>query len=133
MFLGARSSVGAGVIGGGRRLRYLTPEMSRIKTPKAPVPPNSPFPLTPHVDLDYLHSVASDAQVAQLVEQGTENPRVGGSSPPLSTHDPRFRDSSGHILVTLEVGFGLPVQDYSSGGIEPKSGDKPPPARERIA
>ena len=26
-----------------------------------------------------------DAQVAQLVEQGTENPRVGGSSPPLAT------------------------------------------------
>ena len=26
-----------------------------------------------------------DAQVAQLVEQWTENPRVGGSSPPLGT------------------------------------------------
>ena len=26
---------------------------------------------------------ASFAQVAQLVEQGTENPRVGGSIPPL--------------------------------------------------
>ncbi len=25
------------------------------------------------------------AQVAQLVEQGTENPRVGGSIPPLGT------------------------------------------------
>ena len=26
-----------------------------------------------------------DAQVAQLVEQRTENPRVGGSNPPLGT------------------------------------------------
>jgi hypothetical protein len=26
-----------------------------------------------------------DAQVAQLVEQGTENPRVGGSNPSLGT------------------------------------------------
>jgi hypothetical protein len=26
-----------------------------------------------------------NAQVAQLVEQRTENPRVGGSSPPLGT------------------------------------------------
>jgi hypothetical protein len=28
---------------------------------------------------------ATSAQVAQLVEQWTENPRVGGSSPPLGT------------------------------------------------
>src|SRR5438128_2105060 len=28
------------------------------------------------------------AQVAQLVEQGTENPRVGGSIPPLGTTNP---------------------------------------------
>ena len=28
---------------------------------------------------------APDAQVAQLVEQRTENPRVGGSNPPLGT------------------------------------------------
>ena len=28
---------------------------------------------------------AADAQVAQLVEQRTENPRVGGSIPPLGT------------------------------------------------
>ena len=28
---------------------------------------------------------AACAQVAQLVEQWTENPRVGGSSPPLGT------------------------------------------------
>ena len=29
--------------------------------------------------------VAIKAQVAQLVEQGIENPRVGGSIPPLGT------------------------------------------------
>ena len=29
--------------------------------------------------------LALDAQVAQLVEQWTENPRVGGSNPPLGT------------------------------------------------
>src|SRR5947208_16618245 len=28
------------------------------------------------------------AQVAQLAEQGTENPRVGGSIPPLGTNKP---------------------------------------------
>ncbi len=33
------------------------------------------------VDLD---SGAAIGQVAQLVEQGTENPRVGGSIPPLA-------------------------------------------------
>ena len=30
-------------------------------------------------------SSRTDAQVAQSVEQGTENPRVGGSIPPLGT------------------------------------------------
>jgi len=29
--------------------------------------------------------ISDDAQVAQLVEQRTENPRVGGSNPPLGT------------------------------------------------
>ncbi len=28
---------------------------------------------------------ANSAQIAQSVEQGTENPRVGGSIPPLGT------------------------------------------------
>ena len=31
------------------------------------------------------HLTPRDAQVAQLVEQRTENPRVGGSNPPLGT------------------------------------------------
>ncbi len=29
--------------------------------------------------------ISSNGQVAQLVEQRTENPRVGGSIPPLAT------------------------------------------------
>ena len=33
----------------------------------------------------------ADAQVAQLVEQRTENPRVGGSIPPLGTGTSRQR------------------------------------------
>ena len=32
------------------------------------------------------------AQVAQLVEQRTENPRVGGSIPPLGTIVPQFNN-----------------------------------------
>ena len=34
---------------------------------------------------------APDAQVAQLVEQRTENPRVGGSNPPLGTTYPMLK------------------------------------------
>ena len=33
------------------------------------------------------------AQVAQLVEQRTENPRVGGSNPPLGTTFSQFQGS----------------------------------------
>ena len=33
----------------------------------------------------YAFTHENDAQVAQLVEQRTENPRVGGSNPPLGT------------------------------------------------
>ena len=33
-------------------------------------------------------TVRSNAQVAQSVEQRTENPRVGGSIPPLGTNSP---------------------------------------------
>ena len=32
-----------------------------------------------------IHGSSCDGQVAQLVEQRTENPRVGGSIPPLAT------------------------------------------------
>ncbi len=44
------------------------------------------------------------AQVAQLVEQWTENPRVGGSNPPLGTIIPHSRCRGGplrpHWIVT---------------------------------
>ena len=33
----------------------------------------------------YTINCAFNAQIAQSVEQGTENPRVGGSIPPLGT------------------------------------------------
>ncbi len=39
-------------------------------------------------------SKAQYAQVAQLVEQWTENPRVGGSNPPLGTTFIQFQGSS---------------------------------------
>src|SRR3954454_25121855 len=57
----------------------------------SPRPPRGPCP---------------DAQVAQLVEQRTENPRVGGSIPPLGTTLPfaNVRDclSVGHELTSNE-------------------------------
>ena len=34
---------------------------------------------------DSMIGIMRPAQVAQLVEQRTENPRVGGSNPPLGT------------------------------------------------
>jgi hypothetical protein len=37
----------------------------------------------------YIAAVRNGAQVAQLVEQRTENPRVGGSNPPLGTTFPK--------------------------------------------
>ena len=60
-----------------------------------------------------IANVAHDAQVAQLVEQRTENPRVGGSNPPLGTisKDPRseFRGSSDcfQTINVLEQEFEL--------------------------
>ena len=51
---------------------------------------NLPFEVSgqPAIFILYTPTVTRDvarAQVAQLVEQWTENPRVGGSSPPLGT------------------------------------------------
>ena len=40
----------------------------------------------------------SCAQVAQLVEQRTENPRVGGSIPPLGTIFRIYLDNSSNIF-----------------------------------
>src|SRR5438445_11737469 len=39
------------------------------------------------------------AQVAQLAEQGTENPRVGGSIPPLGTNNLLGSDEFGRYRV----------------------------------
>ena len=41
----------------------------------------------------------ASAQVAQLVEQRTENPRVGGSNPPLGTQFQGSRPSFSSILM----------------------------------
>ena len=44
------------------------------------------------------------AQVAQLVEQRTENPRVGGSIPPLgTTHLVYITDRSAFYVLTGQV------------------------------
>jgi hypothetical protein len=43
------------------------------------------------------------AQVAQLVEQRTENPRVGGSNPPLGTTFPRYLRLN-HWFLTISIG-----------------------------
>ncbi len=52
------------------------------------------------VDLD---SGAAIGQVAQLVEQGTENPRVGGSIPPLAIRSQRVSTSSHWARVSEPV------------------------------
>ena len=43
------------------------------------------MPVTHEVASSTLVTPAIIAQIAQSVEQGTENPRVGGSIPPLGT------------------------------------------------
>ena len=43
------------------------------------------LPVTQEVASSSLVTPAMNAQIAQSVEQGTENPRVGGSIPPLGT------------------------------------------------
>ena len=58
----------------------------------AGVPPEAgPLPLDPGPG-GYV-AFTGHGQVAQMVEQGTENPRVGGSSPSLATseYEDRFR------------------------------------------
>ena len=42
--------------------------------------------------------VAKFASVAQSVEQGTENPRVGGSIPPGGTNDTYYKCGSGSVV-----------------------------------
>ena len=59
----------------------------------------------------FAYKLFSNAQVAQLVEQRTENPRVGGSNPPLGTIPrPGARSSAGeHTLHTGGVTGSIPV------------------------
>ena len=45
--------------------------------------------------LSGVAKTSAQAQIAQLVEQRIENPRVGGSNPPLGTINPLVH--SGHI------------------------------------
>ncbi len=45
--------------------------------------------LRPRGRMSYPRPHVSPGQVAQSVEQWTENPRVGGSIPPLATNSPR--------------------------------------------
>ena len=49
------------------------------------------------------------AQVAQLVEQRIENPRVGGSNPPLGTIYPR--------IVQMRCRFGSSRQEPRRAGV----------------
>ena len=55
------------------------------KNETAPVPVSYTHLVTLEVEGSSPFRVASLASVAQSVEQGTENPRVGGSIPPLGT------------------------------------------------
>ena len=55
--------------------------------------PDEPRSLPPSESISALELFGMPGQVAQLVEQWTENPCVGGSSPPLTTFV-RFRRSS---------------------------------------
>ena len=49
-------------------------------------------------------------QVAQLVEQGTENPRVGGSSPSLATiPNAKAPPEYGGVFLFLNWGFVIPL------------------------
>ena len=61
--------------------------------------------------LDYLiRASAAQAQVAQSVEQRTENPRVGGSIPPLATT--QLRIFSGIYRFPPEFHFKNPGSNY---------------------
>ena len=52
--------------------------------------------------------VEERAQVAQLVEQWTENPRVGGSNPPLGTTCPRKKASISPVPHSLIISSSVP-------------------------
>jgi hypothetical protein len=55
------------------------------------------------LDRQHKRPVEHQAQVAQLVEQRTENPRVGGSIPPLGTKYQVFRRASVRVFLCLDA------------------------------
>ena len=57
------------------------------------------------------------AQVAQLVEQGTENPCVGGSIPPLGTTHFNYLLSDTIRNMLIEFSKELGVTDPASGPV----------------
>ena len=58
------------------------------------------------------------AQVAQLVEQRTENPRVGGSIPPLgTTHLVYITDRSAFYVLTGQVTYNQSPHSRIRSGI----------------
>ena len=60
---------------------------------------------------------ATNGQVAQLVEQGTENPRAEGSSPPLTTMNFRKAPLKGAFLVSESYSGDLnPVKAQMPSG-----------------
>ena len=64
--------------------------------------------LDPLMQARVLSQGTTHGQVAQLVEQGTENPRVGGSSPSLATRTHRRVGPTGPALscvARLRVGI----------------------------
>ena len=53
----------------------------------------------------------SCAQVAQLVEQRTENPRVGGSIPPLGTTF--FTSFEGNFFAFVKINYTAFIREKS--------------------
>ena len=54
-----------------------------------------------------------EGQVAQLVEQGTENPRVGGSIPPLATNLGSLAQSVEQRTFNPQVVGSIPTRPTS--------------------
>jgi hypothetical protein len=63
----------------------------------------------------FVPNTHPSGQVAQLVEQRTENPRVGGSIPSLATTFP-FRFPENHNRYELLK--GIPVIDHDGGAYD---------------
>ena len=67
-----------------------------------------------------MSNVAKPASVAQLVEQGTENPRVGGSIPPGGTKHADVAHLVERHLAKVEVAssslVGRSIWEFSSAG-----------------